>query len=74
MAVFLHRAFDPAGNEFRYWQAEELDLGGTNYVGPPAFETLENPVLLRKYLTAAGIRYDVEEGQVDTVTEYEEVT
>jgi hypothetical protein len=74
MAIFLHRAFNPAGNDFKYWKAEELDLGGVYYAGPPAFDTLESPVLIRRYATPLGLKYEAPDLQLRTLIEYEEVS
>lgn len=74
MAIFLHRAFDPSGNNYKYWKADELDLGGTYYVGPPAFATLRSPTLIRRYVVPLGLKYEAPEVQLRTLIEYEEVT
>lgn len=73
MAVYIHRAYDPDSDQFVYWQAEELDLDGEFYIGPPDFSILENPVVLRRYLIPSGANYDVAEVVPQTLVTLEEV-
>jgi hypothetical protein len=70
VAIYTHRAWDPAGAEYKYWRAEELDLDGTNYAGPPAFNTLENPVLVTRVLAASGVQYETEPTVPFTLNEF----
>lgn len=45
--AYRHRAFDPAGQKYVYWVSiNEFDASGQDYVGPPAFETLQGVVSL----------------------------
>ena len=40
--VFTMRAYDPAGEVYVYWDADEYDLLGGQYSGPPDFGTLQD--------------------------------
>lgn len=47
MAQYLHRAYDPASEDYVYWVADiPYDENGDFYLGPPAFGTLEGTVSL----------------------------
>lgn len=74
MAIFVHRAYDPAGEEYVYWRAEELDLDGTFYAGAPSFNTLENPVLIRRILSGVENSYVYEPVTPGTLVDLEEVS
>jgi len=53
---YQHRAYDPAGEDYVYWLSDlEYDSLGTDYVGPPDFNTLTGVAVIKEYETAESV-------------------
>jgi hypothetical protein len=53
MKKYMHRAWDPAGEEFLYWLTSIVfDETGIDYNGAPDFNTLTGVVVIRVYVSS----------------------
>lgn len=73
---YQHRAYDPAGEEYVYWLSENpWDITGVDYVGPPAFGTLQNVAVIKAFPAAADAQMllRVEDTTIDDLNVFEEI-
>jgi len=70
--VYQHRAYDPGAGAFVYWQAPTLDLAGAFWIGPPAFGTLQDVLVLRVFDDGTGggavATYSTLQDVIDAIT------